>query len=320
MKAVYYNQYGKPDVLTLRDLPAPTPKADEVLVKVHAVSINSWDWDMVRGEPWIVRMWGLTGPRNKVPGADIAGVVVGTGSNVKRFKPGDEVFGDLCECNWGGLAEYKSVNENALALKPAALSMEQAAALPQAGLMAMQSMKQGRAGKGSKVLMNGAGGGVGTYVIQLARSLGAEVTAVDSASKLDALGRLGADHVIDCEKEDFTASGIPYDIIIDVVASRPTHHYERVLSPNGSLVIVGGTMGVLFGSIIQRWLRSSRNGRHLGMMPYRVNDGLVTLASLCVEGTIKPVIDSIYPMAAAREAFERFASGAFIGKIIIKLV
>src|SRR5690606_11187940 len=197
MKAVVYKRYGSPDVLSVQERETPTPKDGEVLVRVHAASVNSWDWDMIRGKPWIVRMWGLLKPSHQIPGADIAGVVEATGPACTRFKPGDEVYGDLNEVGWGGFAEYVSVPEKWLVAKPPTIIFEEAAAIPQAGLMALQAVRnKGDLTAGQSMLMIGAGGGVGTFAIQLARAAGGIVTAVDAESKLDMLSALGANEVI----------------------------------------------------------------------------------------------------------------------------
>ncbi len=174
MKAIVYTKYGSPDVLELKEVEKPTPKDDEVLIRVHAASVNSWDWDLLRGKPVVVRLWGLLKPKYKILGADIAGQVEAVGRNVKQFQPGDEVFGDLCECGWGGFAEYVCARENALALKPASMTFEEIAAVPQAAIMALQGLRdKGQIQPGQKVLINGAGGGVGTFAVQIAKSFGA---------------------------------------------------------------------------------------------------------------------------------------------------
>jgi NADPH:quinone reductase-like Zn-dependent oxidoreductase len=320
LKAIVYTRYGSPEVLSLQDVAMPVPKEDEVLVKVRAASINSWDWDMVRGSPWIVRAWGLTGPRHKIPGADIAGVVESVGGKVTTFKPGDEVFGDLCECGWGGYAQYACAREGALALKGKTMTFEQAAATPQAGLMALQGVfDKGNLKQGQKILMNGAGGGVGTFVIQMAKSLGAEITAVDSANKLEFLRSLGADHTIDYHKEDFTNSGKQYDIIIDVVAKRSAFDYKRALTPTGALIIIGGDMSVLFGTMLLRSWLSSKGGRQLGMLAYKPNYGLDRMIRLFEDGTVLPVIDSVYAFKDVPEAFRHFSNGGFKGKVVIRV-
>lgn len=240
MKAVVYTKYGPPDVLELKEIEKPIPKDDEVLIKVHGASVNSWDWDLLRGTPFLNRLFfGLLKPKYKILGADIAGRVEVVGRNVKQFLPGDEVFGDLCECGWGGFAEYVCARENALALKPASMTFEEVAAVPQAAVMALQGLRdQGQIQPGQKVLINGAGGGVGTFAVQIAKSFGAEVTGVDSTSKLDMMRSIGADQVIDYTQEDFTQNGQRYDLILDAAAYRSIFDYKRALSPKGIFVVV----------------------------------------------------------------------------------
>jgi NADPH:quinone reductase-like Zn-dependent oxidoreductase len=213
MKAIVYHKYGSPEELKLQEIPKPIPKDNEALVKVVAVSINSWDWDLLRGEPLLIRMWGLFKPRYHILGSDIAGFVEAVGPKVKYLKPGDQVFGDLSSYGWGGFAEYVCAPEHALALKPANVTFEQAASIPQAGVLAYQGLfDYGKIKSGETVLINGAGGGVGTFAIQIAKSLGAQITGVDSHEKLEMLKELGADHTIDYKKEDFTNTGKHYDL------------------------------------------------------------------------------------------------------------
>jgi len=250
VKAIVYTKYGPPDVLELKEVEKPTPKDNEVLIKVHAASVNSWDWDLLRGTPFLNRLGGLLKPKYKILGADIAGRVEAVGRNVKRFQPGDEVFGDLSECGWGGFAEYVCARENALALKPASMTFEEVAAVPQAAVMALQGLRdKGQIQPGQKVLINGAGGGVGTFAVQIAKSFGAEVTGVDSTRKLDMMRSIGADQVIDYTREDFTKSGQRYDLILDVVAYRSIFDYKRALSPKGIYVFVGGSMAAAFQAV-----------------------------------------------------------------------
>lgn len=235
MKAILCRKYGPPDVLELREIDKPSPEDDEVLVRVHAASVNSWDWDNLRGKPFLVRLlMGLLKPKYQIPGADTAGRVEAIGKNVTRFQPGDEVFGDLCACGWGAFAEYVCAPEDSLALKPANATFEQAASVPQAGVMALQGIRDyGRTQPGQKVLINGAGGGVGTFAVQIAKSLGAEVTGVDGTPKLDTLRSIGADHVIDYTQTDFTLSGETYDLIFDVAGHRSMFDYARALAAKG---------------------------------------------------------------------------------------
>lgn len=217
MKAIVYSKYGPPEVFQLKEVEKPTPKENEVLVKIHAASVNAADWHLHRADPFLVRLMGegFLKPKHQILGADIAGRVESVGKNIKQFKPGDEVFGDLASYGWGGFAEYVCAPENALALKPVNLSFEEAAAVPLAALTALMSLRdKGHIRSGQKVLINGASGGVGTFAVQIAKSFGAEVTAVCSTRNLDMARSIGADHVIDYTKEDFTKNGLGYDLII----------------------------------------------------------------------------------------------------------
>ncbi len=321
MKAIVYNQYGSPDVLQIREGEKPVAGDHEVLVKIYAASINSWDWDLVRGKPLLFRLWGLFKPKYPIPGADIAGRVEAVGKNVTQFQPGDEVFGDLCECGWGGYADYVSVPEKVLTKKPAAMTFEQAAAIPQAGAMALQSIRdKGQVQPGQKVLINGAGGGVGTFAVQIAKYFGAEVTAVDHTAKLDMLRALGADRVIDYTREDFTARREEYDLIIDVVANRSIFQYRRALRPGGKFFMVGGTVpaifqGIFLGPLIS--LAGGRKGKKLGILAHKPNKDLAVMNELFTAGKVIPVIDRRYPLNEVAEAFRYFATGQVQGKVVI---
>ncbi|HMJ46265.1 MAG TPA: NAD(P)-dependent alcohol dehydrogenase, partial [Ferruginibacter sp.] len=251
MKAIVYTKYGGPEVLQLKEIEKPLPKDDEVLVKVHAASINDWDWGLLRGDSLIDRlMSGLSKPKKQILGSDIAGRIETIGKNVKKFQPGDEVYGDLSG-TWGGFAEYVCAREKALALKPAGMSFQQAAAIPQAAMLAVQGLiDKGKIQAGQKLLINGAGGGVGTFAVQIAKLYGVEVTGVDSTNKLDMLRSLGFDHVIDYTREDFTKNGKCYDLVLDVKTNRSMFEYTRALCPNGIYVTVGGSMARLFQALI----------------------------------------------------------------------
>jgi len=253
MKAIVYTKYGSPDVLQVKEVEKPVPNADEVLVKVHAASINSWDLDMLTGRPLEHRFFsGILKPsKTKILGCDIAGRVDAVGRNINQFHPGDDVFGDLCEGSWGGFAEYVCARENELTLKPAAMTFEEAAASPQAGILALQGLCEKREiSPGHKILINGAGGGVGTFAIQIAKSFGAEVTGVDSTSKLDMMSTLGADYVIDYTKENFTKNGKSYDLILDVKTDRSVFDYWRALGT--PLVSVPNATKNFAGSIAKK--------------------------------------------------------------------
>jgi NADPH:quinone reductase-like Zn-dependent oxidoreductase len=320
MKAIVYNQYGTPEVLQLKEVEKPLPRDNEVLVKVSAASINSWDWDLLRGRPYLYRsFFGVFEPRNKILGCDIAGHVEAVGVAVKHFKPGDEVFGDISP-RFGGFAEYVCTDEKSLTLKPTGIIFAEAAAIPQAAVLAMQGLCDKRQiGKGDKVLINGAGGGVGTFGVQLAKYFGAEVTCVDNGAKLDKLRSLGADYVIDYKTEDFTKNGQHYDLIIDVVANRSIFKYQRALLPNGVFVMVGGTIPAILQAAFIGPLISQAGSRKLGILLHQANKNLHQIIELCESGTIKPVIDKTFSLSEVPEAFRHFGDGRFVGKIVITM-
>lgn len=324
MKAIYYDRYGTPDVLQPKEVDKPVPMDDEVLVRIHATSINSWDWDMIRGEPIFVRMWGLFKPKHKIPGSDIAGRVESVGRAVKKFKPGDEVYGDIVEHGWGGFAEYACAKEDQLTFKPASMSFEEASAIPQAGLLALQGIRDcGKLQKGQHILFNGAGGGVGTLGVQIAKMLGAEITVVDSAEKLDMLKKLGANHVIDYRKEDYTNNGKTYDMIVDVVANRPISDYKRALATGGRFVMIGGSTSTILKMMITSPFTSKgtkSTDKRLTLMGYKPNRGLDDMSMFFQEGKVIPVIDKVFPLAETAEAFRYFSGGSFRGKVVIKTI
>jgi NADPH:quinone reductase-like Zn-dependent oxidoreductase len=321
MKAIVWTKYGSPDVLHLGEAEKPTPKDNEVLIKVHAASINSWDWELLRGKPFVNRLlFGLLKPKIKILGADIAGRVEAVGRNVKQFQPGDKVFGDLCECGWGGFAEYVCARENALALKPASMTFEEVAAVPQAAAMALQGLRdKGQIQPGQKILINGAGGGVGTFAVQIAKSFGAEVTGVDSTRKLDLLRSIGADQVIDYTQEDFTKSGQRYDLILDVAAYHSIFDYKRALSPKGIYVMVGGSSARIFQTIFLGPLISMTGSKKLGILAHKPNKGLDFMKELFEAGKVAPVIDRRYPLSEVPEALRYFGKGHAKGKVVITL-
>ncbi|MCK5001489.1 MAG: NAD(P)-dependent alcohol dehydrogenase [Gammaproteobacteria bacterium] len=318
MKAIVYTKYGSPDVLQLKEVEKPTPRDNEVLVKVHAASVNSWDWDLLRGTPFVNRLaFGILKPKI-ILGCDIAGRVEAVGNNVKQFQPGDEVFGDLSRCGWGGFAEYVCARENALAPKPVCLTFEQAAAVPQAGLLALQALRdKGQIQPGQRVLMNGAGGGVGSFAIPMAKSFGAEVTGVDSTNKMDFVCSLGADHVIDYTQEDFTNNGQSYNLIIDVAGYRSIFDYKRALSAGGRYVMVGGS-DTLFWQLmfLGPWI-SMTSGKKMGLLLHKANKGIDFMIELFEAGKVVPVIDRLYPLSKVAEALRYFGEGSIQGKIII---
>jgi NADPH:quinone reductase-like Zn-dependent oxidoreductase len=318
MKAIVCDRYGTPDVLRLEELPPPrVERNDDVLVKVAATSVNSWDWDLLTCTPWLMnRITAPRGPRHRVLGADVAGRVEAVGPGVTRFRPGDGVYGDLSDCGWGGLGEYVSAPERVLAPMPAGLSFEQAAAVPQAGVLALQGLRyRGELRAGDAVLINGAGGGVGTFAIQLAKASGAVVTGVDSASKLDAMRSLGADDVIDYRRARFSDRRGRYDRIVDVVLRGSIISRSRALRAGGVYGVIGGHMRRILQTVaIGPLLR----GRTAGLVIHRPSrEPLEQLTPLLEAGTIVPVIDSTYALVDARRAFERFGTGDVRGKVVI---
>jgi len=321
MKALIRERYGTPDVLALREVESPVPKAHEVLVRVHAASINDWDWGLLQGASFVDRMlFGLFAPKVKILGGDVSGRVAAVGSQVRRFQPGDEVYGDLCGSGFGGFAEYVCAPETSLVTKPPHMTFEQAASIPQAGMLAVQGLLDvGRMRSGQKLLLNGAGGGVGTFALQIAKRLGVEVTVVDRHGKLDVLRAMGADHVMDYLTEDFTRGDKRYDLILDVKTNRSPLAYARALNPGGTYVTVGGSMPrllqILILSPIILWLFK----KHMRIVVLKPNKDLGYMNELFEAGQIAPVIDGPYNLADAPEALRHFGTGDHMGKIVITM-
>ena len=298
----------------------PTPKAGEVLVRVHAASINDWDWGLLQGAPLIRMFNGLFTPKVHIIGGDIAGRVEAVGGDVKTFQPGDEVYGDLCMSGFGAFAEYARAPEASLAPKPAGMTFEQAAAIPQAGMLAVQGLIDvGRIQSGQKLLLNGAGGGVGTFALQMAKLYDVEVTVVDKPGKLDMLRAMGADHVIDYLKEDFTKAGKTYDLILDVKTNRSPFAYARALNPNGSYVTVGGSTPHLLQALVLGPLMSRLYNKHVRIVTLKPNKDLAYMNELFDAGKLAPVIDGPYKLADLPEAFRLFGTGDHKGKIIVTM-
>jgi len=321
MKAIVYQKYGPPEVLQLKEVEKPTPKDNEVLVKVHAASLNAADFEILRGA-WSARFTGPLKPRYKIPGSDIAGRVEAVGRNVKQFQPGDEVFGDLFMCGFGAFAEYVCVPENVLAQKPASMTFDEAATYPQAALIALQGLRdKGQIQKGHKVLINGAGGGMGTFAVQIAKSFGAVVTGVDSTRKLDMLRTIGSDHVIDYTQEDYTKSGERYDLILDVAAHHSIFAYKRALRPKGIFVMVGGSRAAIFQALFLGPLISMTGSKKMGINPWKSNkkEDFDFLAELFEAGKVVPIIDRRYPLNEVPEAFRYLEEGQALGKLVITL-
>ena len=326
MKAIVWTKYGSPNFLELKEVAKPIPKNNEVLVKVFAVSINSWDWELLMGVPFVNRlMAGLLKPKRiTILGCDIAGRVEAVGKNVTQFQAGDEVFGDLSRCGWGGFAEYVCARENALALKPSIMTYEQAAATPQAGLLALQGLRKGQIKQEETqpkqtVLINGASGGVGSFAVQMAKSFGAEVTGVCSTGKMEMVRSLGADHVIDYKQEDFTKNGQHYDLILDVKGYHSLFDYRRALNPKGRYVMAGGSTALVNQLIfLGPWISMAGN-KKMGLLMHKANKGLDCMIALFEAGKVIPVIDSCYPLSEVAEAMRYFGEGNAKGKVVITL-
>jgi NADPH:quinone reductase-like Zn-dependent oxidoreductase len=320
MKAIVYERYGPPDVLQLKEIEKPAPKDDEVLVKVHAASVNAADWHLLRGKPFLMRLmgFGLLKPKNKILGSDIAGRVEAVGRNVKQFHPDDEVFGKIL----GGFAEYACAHENELVLKPANTSFEEAAAVPLASITALQGLRdKGKIQPRQKVLINGASGGVGTFAVQIAKSFGAEVTAVCSTKNSDMARSIGANHVIDYTKEDFTKNGQGYDLILAANGYHSILDYKRALAPTGTYVMTGGSMAQLYQAMLLGPWISMTGSKKMGNLMAKFNQkDLVFMKELLEAGKVKPIIDRRYPLSEVADALRYLEEGHARGKIVITVV
>lgn len=322
MKAIVYTEYGSPDVLQFVEVEKPAPGDNEVLVKVYAASVNAADLHFLRADPFLIRfMAGLLKPKIEILGADIAGVVEAVGSNVTQFKAGDEVFGDISRCGWGGFAEYVCTCADALVMKPANISFEEAAAVPMAAVTALQGLRdKGQIQAGQKVLINGASGGVGSFAVQIAKAFGADVTAVCSTRNLDTMRSIGADQVIDYSKEDFTHNGQRYDLIIAANGYHPISDYQHALNPTGTYVTTGGSVAQMSEAMLQgRWISRSGSKKmsNLGAKPNHAD--LTFMKGLLESGKVKPVIDRRYPLKEAAEAFRYVEEGHAQGKVVITI-
>ncbi len=320
MKAIVYTKYGPPDVLQLKEVEKPVPKDNEVLVKIRAASLNAADDHLLRADPFIVRLFsGLFKPKHKILGADIAGRVEAVGGNAKRFQPGDEVFGDIFSYGFGGFAEYACAGEDVLVLKPADISFEEAAAVPIAAITALQGLRdKGHIQPGQKVLINGASGGVGTFAVQIAKSFGAEVTAVCSSRNLDMARSIGADHVIDYTKEDFTKSGHRYDLILAANGYHPLSAYKRALSPGGTYVMAGGSGAQMFQAMaLGPWMSIVGGKKMVGLSAKSNQKDLVFIKELLEAGKVKPVIDRRYALSGVADAFRYLEKEHARGKVVI---
>ena len=318
MKAVVYTRYGSPNVLRIADVQTPVPKVGEVLVKVCAVSLNGSDWEVLRGKPLYSRIGAPFRPRRHILGSDIAGRVEAAGPGTTLLRVGDDVFADAFS-HLGGFAEYVCLPESALARMPAGMTHEEAAALPQAGAIALQGiLDKGRVQPGDKVLINGAGGGSGMYAIQLAKLHGAEVTGVDNGEKLAFMRRLGADYVIDYTREDFTRNGRTYDVILDLAARRSVFAYRGSLSPGGRYLYVGGSVATLLQTLLLGPLIGRARDKKLRLLVVRQGvQNLAQLVELCQAGKVATHIDRRYELTDAPEALRYFGEGHAKGKVVV---
>lgn len=323
MKAVVQDVYGDADVLRLRDIPQPVPGAGEVLIKVHAAGVDQGVWHLMTGKPYLLRLfgYGLKKPKVPVRGREVAGVVDAVGAGVTRFKPGDEVFG-TCE---GSFAEYACAKESLLARRPSNLTFEDTAAAPISAVTALQAVRDaGQVAAGQKVLVIGAGGGVGSFAVQIAKDSGAEVTGVCSAGKTDLVRRLGADHVVDYTRDDFAAAGVLYDVIIDTAGNRPLSVLRKALAPQGTLVIVGGEGG---GNVTGGFERSMAaplaslfsGQKFKGLVSKENHQDLEALTRLLESGSVKPAVDKVYPLAEAPAAITHLHEGRVRGKVVVRV-
>lgn len=323
MKAIARSEYGSAAVLKLEAVDKPVVSDQDVLVKVYATSVNAGDWHLMRGTPVIIHLiyGGLRQPKVKILGFDVAGRVEAVGQAVTQFKPGDAVFGDLSECGFGAFAEYACATESSLVLKPDMISFEEAAAVPGAGLAALQGLRDcGHLQPGQKVLINGASGGVGSFAVQIAKAFGAEVTAVCSTQKIDKVKLLGADQVIDYTQVDVTQSGINYDLILDAAAYRSVFDYFSILKPSGIYVLVGGSTArffqiLLFGSLISKFSR--RRATALASKPNQSD--LQLLRDWLASGAIAPLIDHIYSLEELPAAIGKLEQRQVTGKAVVRV-
>ncbi|MCY7367642.1 MAG: NAD(P)-dependent alcohol dehydrogenase [Chamaesiphon sp.] len=323
MKAIIQTEYGSPDVLSLQEVDKPVVTDNDVLVRVCAASVNAGDWHLMRGDPFLSRLMfgGILKPKIKILGMDVAGVVEAIGKDVKQFQVGDEVFGDLSECGFGAFAEYACGTEAALSLKPKNISFDRAATVPGAALTALQGLRDcGQIQSGQKVLINGASGGVGSFAVQIAKALGAEVTAVCSTNKMEMVRSIGADHIIDYTQADITKNGQQYDLILDAAAYRSVFDYAPILKPDGTYVLIGGSISrlfqvLLFGSVISRIIR--RNVKCLMVKPDRSD--LIILKDLIEAGKIFPFIDRTYSLSEVPAAIRHLEQRQVRGKVAIRI-
>ena len=321
MQAIVLTKYGERGVLKLLEVPKPVPKDNEVLLKVHATTVNDWDWCVMRGKPAVYRSFmGLWKPKVTILGAEVAGHVEGVGAGAQGFKPGDVVYGDISEMGFGGFAEYVCVRESALVHKPECMTFEEAASIPHAFALARQGLvDEGHIQEGQRVLINGAGGGVGNFGVQLAKHYGAETTGVDSGPKLETMREMGFDHVIDYRQEDFTQDGERYDLILDTKTNRPAGSYRRVLKPNGTYVTVGGQLLRLLQILVAGSLSSRVSSKRMRIVSLKTNKDLNRANELFEAGKLTRVLDGPYQLADVPEAVQHFGAARHKGKVVVSV-
>ena len=322
MKAIVFEKYGPPEkVLAIREVEKPVPKENEVLIKIQATAVNDYDWSMVRGKPYVYRLlFGLFKPKYPIAGMELSGVIEGIGANVEKLKVGDAVYGDISNYGFGTFAEYLCIHEKAVRRKPDAFSFEEAAAIPHAALLALQAMRDmGSIAQGQKILINGAGGGVGTIGIHIAKHYGCEVTGVDAGEKLDMMKLNGFDHVIDYQKENFTKNGEQYDLIVDCKTNQSAFSYLRSLKPKGKYVTVGGKPGSLINMLLWGNIVSLFSTKKLQILALKPNEGLEYIEELFSQNKMKCVMDGPYAMEDIPGLIRYFGEGKHKGKVVIKM-
>lgn len=322
MKAIVLENYGLPEeVLALKEVAMPIPKENEVLIKIHTTAVNDYDWSIVRGKPYLYRLlFGISGPEHPIPGMELAGVVHGIGSKVGKLKVGDAVYGDISQFGFGTFAEYISIHEDAVLIKPEELDFETATAIPHASTLALQALRNiGKIRQGQKVLINGGGGGVGTIGLQLAKLSNCKVTGVDSEEKLAIMKLLGCDQVIDYKKVDFTKTGETYDLILDCKTGKSPFSYLRALKPSGSYVTIGGHPSNLIFVLFWSKIFSLFSTKSLQILSLKPNEGLNEIAQLVIQNKIRPEIDGPYPLDDTARLIQYFGDGKHKGKIVIKV-
>jgi NADPH:quinone reductase-like Zn-dependent oxidoreductase len=321
MKAICLTKYGGPEVLQLEEVDRPEPKENEVLVKIYAAAINDYDWCLMRGKPYFYRLlFGLLKPKNRIPGMEMSGIIAARGKNATQFEVGDAVYGDISEFGFGTFAEYLCINEKALTPKPAAMSFPEAAATPHAATLALQGLVDiGNIQSKQKILINGAGGGVGTFALAIAKLYNAEVTGVDTGAKLTTMKAIGFDHVIDYKKNDFTRSNQQYDLILDTKTCRPIGDYLRALSPKGRYVTVGGHLKRLLQTLALKPFISLFSQKSVDILALKTNKDLEYINTLFNDGKIKPIIDGPYALHEVPKLIQYFGEGKHTGKVVISL-